>query len=101
MAIKKSVENLKPNMDSIKQYKKTLLELKNRENDLSEVIMQMSEVKDSLEKAKKMRLKEFMEGFELITAKLKEMYQVSYYLNLVNYKRWRCRIRVSRFDGPI
>lgn len=77
MALKKSVENLKPNMDSIKQYKKTLLELKNRENDLSEVIMQMSEVKDSLEKAKKMRLKEFMEGFELITSKLKEMYQVS------------------------
>lgn len=28
MALKKSVENLKPNMDSIKQYKKTLLELK-------------------------------------------------------------------------
>ena len=68
---------LKPNMESIKIYKKKLLEVKSQESELNGIILQMTEVKEALELSKKLRLNEFMEGFNLITLKLKEMYRVS------------------------
>lgn len=74
---KGNLEKTKPNMEAIKDYKNKLVDLKNRESDLTHTILQLTEVRDSLDHCKKLRLNEFMEGFNSITSKLKEMYQVS------------------------
>lgn len=73
---KLKLEKQKPNMEMLKVYRSKLLEVKNKEDDLKETSNQYYEVRNALEHAKKMRLQEFMEGFNIINIKLKEMYRV-------------------------
>lgn len=64
-------------MEAIKTYKNKLIDVRNKEKDLNQILIQLNEVKDALDLSKKLRLNEFMDGFNSITSKLKEMYQVS------------------------
>lgn len=70
------LDKLKPNMEIIKEYKNKLVDLKSRENDLSLCQKQQVEVNLIYEDIKRKRHKEFIEGFNIINGKLKEMYRV-------------------------
>ena len=52
------------------------LEHKNRLKELNDIKDQLNKVKNDIETLKKNRFDEFMKGFNLIGAKLKETYQV-------------------------
>lgn len=63
---------------SIKQeYKKKEEEFLGRANDVEEITKERDEQKLHYEQLRKQRLDEFMAGFNSISLKLKEMYQVS------------------------
>lgn len=67
---------MKPNLDSIIQYKNKLTDLKSRENDFNATNEKLQKAKDIFDKIKTKRYEEFMEGYTIISGKLKEMYQV-------------------------
>ena len=67
---------MKPNLDSIMLYKNKLIDMKTKENDFNTTLESLQKTKDVFDKIKERRYNEFMEGYNLISAKLKEMYQV-------------------------
>lgn len=67
---------MKPNLEVLKDYKKREEEFMRRAQDLDEVTRQRDEQKKRYEDLRKQRLDEFMTGFNTISLKLKEMYQV-------------------------
>ena len=70
------LNDMKPNMHSITQYKNTLLLLKEREKDLYETSEKLKKVTEIYTKVKMRRYNEFMEGFNIISKKLQEMYRL-------------------------
>ena len=70
------LNDMKPNMHSITQYKNTLLLLKEREKDLYETSEKLKKVTEIYSKVKMRRYNEFMEGFNIISKKLQEMYRL-------------------------
>ena len=64
-------------MGVLKEYKKREEEYLNRAKDLEEVTARRDAQKAKYDGLRKQRLDEFMTGFSAISAKLKEMYQVS------------------------
>ena len=60
----------------LKEYRKREQEFLSRAKDLDEVTKQRDEQKAKYDGLRKQRLDEFMTGFNAISAKLKEMYQV-------------------------
>jgi len=64
-------------MGAIQQYKTKLIDLKNKETDFNDTLDKLEKAKQIYEMVKKKRYDEFMEGFNVISSKLKEMYQVS------------------------
>ena len=60
----------------LKEYRKREQEFLNRAKDLEEVTNQRDAAKANYDGLRKQRLDEFMTGFNAISAKLKEMYQV-------------------------
>jgi len=67
-------------MGAIMQYKTKLIDLKNKENDYNDTVEKLEKAKQVYDMVKKKRYDEFMEGFNIISSKLKEMYQVIYFL---------------------
>ena len=70
------LNDMKPNMSAILQYKQTLITLKERENDLNVTVEKLKKANEIFQNVKSRRYNEFMDGFNIISAKLKEMYQL-------------------------
>jgi structural maintenance of chromosome 4 len=60
----------------LEEYRRREQEYTERAQDLAEVTRMRDTVKAEQDNLMKARLDEFMQGFNLITQKLKEMYQV-------------------------
>ena len=73
------MKNARPDLSVLKEYKKREEEFLNRAKDLDEVTQQRDDQKQLYDRLRKQRLDEFMTGFNMISLKLKEMYQVSLY----------------------
>ncbi|KAL0090798.1 hypothetical protein J3Q64DRAFT_1631009 [Phycomyces blakesleeanus] len=70
------VQDAKPNLSVLEEYKRRDTEYKERLQDLNSVTEQRDMLKIELETLRKKRLDEFMHGFNIISQKLKEMYQM-------------------------
>lgn len=70
------VQNAKPNLSVLEEYRRRRTEYNERKSDLDSVTAKRDTVKDEVETLRKKRLDEFMSGFNIISQKLKEMYQV-------------------------
>jgi structural maintenance of chromosome 4 len=71
------LKNAKPDLSVLKEYRKREEEFMNRVKDLENITNQRDTQKQKYDGLRKQRLDEFMAGFNLISLKLKEMYQVS------------------------
>jgi structural maintenance of chromosome 4 len=71
---------LKPNLGVLKRYKKREEEFLKRAKDLEHITNLRDTQKAKYDGLRKQRLDEFMSGFNLISMKLKEMYQVGKFL---------------------
>jgi chromosome segregation ATPase len=60
----------------LEEYRRREQEYEERANDLAQVTRMRDTVKAEQDNLMKARLDEFMQGFNIITQKLKEMYQV-------------------------
>jgi len=67
---------MKPNMTAIREYKKKEEEYNAKFKELELVSEQRDEKRKTFEDLRKRRLDEFMEGFSIISMKLREMYQM-------------------------
>ncbi|SIO73410.1 structural maintenance of chromosome 4 [Babesia microti strain RI] len=72
---KKELEDMKVNLSVIGEFKNKLQELKKKFHELNRVKIHCKNVGDALETLCNKRKKEFLDGFAVIAAKLKEMYQ--------------------------
>ncbi|KAL7322745.1 Structural maintenance of chromosomes protein 4 [Mucor circinelloides] len=70
------VQNAKPNLSVLEEYRRRRGEYNERKGDLDSVTAKRDEVKAEVETLRKKRLDEFMSGFNVISQKLKEMYQM-------------------------
>ncbi|XP_042414113.1 structural maintenance of chromosomes protein 4-like [Zingiber officinale] len=70
------LKDMNPNLDSIAEYHKKVLVYNERVEELNAVKQECDEVKKHYDELKKRRLDEFMAGFNIISLKLKEMYQM-------------------------
>ncbi|KAI8366600.1 hypothetical protein BD560DRAFT_490754 [Blakeslea trispora] len=70
------VQNAKPNLSVLEEYRRRRTEYNQRKGDLDTVTEKRDTVKNELEELRKKRLDEFMSGFNIISQKLKEMYQM-------------------------
>lgn len=70
------VQSAKPNLSVLDEYRRRRGEYNERKKDLDSVTGERDTVKFEVEALRKKRLDEFMSGFNIISQKLKEMYQV-------------------------
>lgn len=68
---------MKPNLNVLAEYRKREAEFLDRAKDMESVTAARDDAKTRYDDLRKVRLDEFMAGFTAISAKLKEMYQVS------------------------
>ncbi|KAG0376043.1 hypothetical protein BGX24_008366 [Mortierella sp. AD032] len=66
----------KPNLTVLEEYKKREEEYLSRAKDLEEITIRREEAKKDYDELRKRRLDEFMAGFQIISLRLKEMYQM-------------------------
>ncbi|KAF9958569.1 hypothetical protein BGZ70_009140 [Mortierella alpina] len=66
----------KPNLSVLEEYKKREEEYLARAKDLEEITVRREEAKKEYDELRKRRLDEFMAGFQIISLRLKEMYQM-------------------------
>ena len=76
-ALREQLEQMTPNMAAIEEYKRKEELHEKRLKELDEVTGERDEARRKFENMRKERLDKFMDGFSMITNKLKEMYQVS------------------------
>jgi len=76
LTLEANVKNLKPNLTSIEEFRRADAEHKSRQAEYETVHTQREESRKKLEALRQTRLEEFMEGFSVISMKLKEMYQM-------------------------
>ena len=106
------IKNARPDLTVLKEYKQREQEFFNRAKDLELITAERDTQKAKYDGLRKQRLDEFMSGFNLISLKLKEMYQVC--LNgiwcralvddwryLDDHSRWQRRTWVSRQSGSV
>ena len=74
--IKEKINNSKPDLTVLTEYKQREQEFFNRAKDLDSITAERDAQKSKYDGPRKQRLDEFMAGFNLISLKLKEMYQV-------------------------
>ncbi|XP_027358682.1 structural maintenance of chromosomes protein 4 isoform X2 [Abrus precatorius] len=70
------LKEMNPNLDSISEYRKKVSLYNERVEELNAVTQERDDVKKQYDDWRKKRLDEFMEGFNAISLKLKEMYQM-------------------------
>ncbi|KAF9535621.1 hypothetical protein CPB83DRAFT_753878, partial [Crepidotus variabilis] len=75
-ALEDQIARSKPDMSVLKEYKQREQEFFNRAQDLENTTAQRDAQKAKYDGLRKQRLDEFMAGFNLISLKLKEMYQM-------------------------
>ena len=75
-ALDRSLQNENPNINIIQQYRAKLLDFKEKDGRLKEVEKVFGTMKDEHHMLKKKRHDEFMQGFGIISQKLKEMYRL-------------------------
>lgn len=66
----------KPNLGAIEEYNKKRAVYVERIKVLEDVTMKRNEMREAFDNVKKKRFTEFTEGFQIISRKLKEMYQM-------------------------
>lgn len=66
----------KPNLTVLEEYKKREEEYLARAKDLEDITLRREEAKKAYDELRKKRLDEFMAGFQIISLRLKEMYQM-------------------------
>ncbi|KAE8718250.1 Structural maintenance of chromosomes protein 4 [Hibiscus syriacus] len=70
------LKEMNPNLDSISEYRQKVSLYNERVEDLNTATQQRDDVKKQYDEWRKKRLDEFMAGFNAISLKLKEMYQM-------------------------
>ncbi|KAK2994629.1 hypothetical protein RJ640_025683 [Escallonia rubra] len=70
------LKEMNPNLDSISEYRKKVSSYNERVEELNSVTQQRDDTKKQYDELRKRRLDEFMAGFNTISLKLKEMYQM-------------------------
>jgi structural maintenance of chromosome 4 len=70
------IAKAKPDLSVLKEYKQREQEFMNRAQDLENITAERDAQKAKYEGLRKQRLDEFLSGFNSISLKLKEMYQV-------------------------
>ncbi|XP_057957164.1 structural maintenance of chromosomes protein 4 isoform X2 [Malania oleifera] len=70
------LKDMNPNLDSISEYRRKVSLYSERVEELNNVTQQRDDVKKQYDEWRKKRLDEFMAGFNTISLKLKEMYQM-------------------------
>ncbi|XP_052198087.1 structural maintenance of chromosomes protein 4-like [Diospyros lotus] len=70
------LKEMSPNLDSISEYRRKVSLYNERVEDLNTITQQRDEIKKQYDDWRKKRLDEFMAGFNTISLKLKEMYQM-------------------------
>lgn len=70
------LKELKPNLDAITEYRTKAAVYDERVNELNAVTVERDDLKRIYDDLRKKRLDEFMAGFNAISLKLKEMYQM-------------------------
>lgn len=68
--------NDKPNLGAIEEYNKKQIVYNDRIKVLEDVTFKRNEMREAFDGVKKKRFQEFTEGFQIISRKLKEMYQM-------------------------
>ncbi|GBG74228.1 hypothetical protein CBR_g17940 [Chara braunii] len=74
--VETQLKEMKPNLTAIAEYRKKLAEYNERVAELNKVAEERDQTRKEHEEVRKRRLTQFMEGFGIITMKLKEMYQM-------------------------
>jgi len=74
--LEKELSSAKPNLSVLDEYKKREEEYLARAKDLEEITLRREEAKKAYDELRKRRLDEFMAGFQVISMRLKEMYQM-------------------------
>ena len=77
LLLAEDVGKAKPNLNVLNEYRKREAEFLERAKDMEAVTSARDAAKKRYDDLRKVRLDEFMAGFTAISAKLKEMYQVS------------------------
>lgn len=75
-ALEQELSASKPNLTVLEEYKKREEEYLARAKDLEEMTVRREEAKKAYDELRKRRLDEFMAGFQIISLRLKEMYQM-------------------------
>lgn len=75
--LEEDLSKARPNLTVLNEYRKREAEYLERARDMESVTEQRDSAKKRYDDLRKVRLDEFMAGFSAISAKLKEMYQVS------------------------
>lgn len=75
--LEEDIGKAKPNLNVLTEYRRREAEFLDRAKDMENVTNQRDAAKKRYDDLRKVRLDEFMAGFSAISAKLKEMYQVS------------------------
>nr|XP_023928205.1 structural maintenance of chromosomes protein 4 [Quercus suber]POE91107.1 structural maintenance of chromosomes protein 4 [Quercus suber] len=70
------LKEMNPNLDSISEYRTKVSLYNERVEELNKVTQQRDDIKRQYDEWRKKRLDEFMAGFNAISLKLKEMYQM-------------------------
>ncbi|KAM2064499.1 hypothetical protein ACFX16_027883 [Malus domestica] len=70
------LKEMNPNLDSIAEYRRKVSLYNERVEDLNTVTQQRDDIKRQYDEWRKKRLDEFIAGFNAISLKLKEMYQM-------------------------
>jgi len=76
LVLDQNLKNLKPNLASIEEFKRADAEHKAKLSDYEAVHTEREDARRTLEGLRQQRLEEFMDGFSVISMKLKEMYQM-------------------------
>lgn len=77
MSDAEEIAKAKPNLNVLSEYRRREAEFLDRAKDMESVTTARDAAKQRYDDLRKVRLDEFMAGFTAISAKLKEMYQVS------------------------
>ncbi|KAI6696186.1 hypothetical protein NL676_016305 [Syzygium grande] len=70
------LKEMSPNLDSISEYRRKVALYSDRVDDLNHITQQRDDIKKRYDEWRKRRLDEFMAGFNTISLKLKEVYQM-------------------------
>lgn len=74
--LESELEKIKPNLSAIEEYNRKEQEYNKKKHELDNVTAERDRITREREDLKKKRLSEFMTGFQIITNKLKEIYQM-------------------------